>query len=268
MIRRRGRRKKSDIVNFSIDTNDEHKVTFNNSSETNIEDDTRDQTKINFGNLNIVVHSIKESEVFEPILPKGISMDNNFSLEKKDNDEIKSKRCLINLETPLKYPEVEEVVNKELHQKNCLATVFEDKIEIFPKKSKHCCWWCCHKFETTPCYVPTHYDSQMDSFKVKGNFCSWNCAKSYILDSNDSTKYRKCQHLTYLVFKLTGKYISISCAPPREKLTMFGGNEEIEDFRKNHKKVYFDLTPSFGLIKLNTNYEERHLHKLRRITTH
>ena len=98
MIRRRGRRRKSEIVNFSIDTKEEHNVTFNTNQVNDVND--RDKNNISFGNMNIVIHSLK-NEPFEPIVVNNsINLNSSSSIEKKASSlaPVSSQRCLIKIQ--------------------------------------------------------------------------------------------------------------------------------------------------------------------------
>ena len=94
MIRRRGRRRKSEIVNFSIDTNEEHNVTFNTNQVNDVND--RDKNNISFGNLNIVIHSLKD-EPFEPIVTNNTSINLNFLISNKKTRGVIAKNPTKNL---------------------------------------------------------------------------------------------------------------------------------------------------------------------------
>tara|TARA_B100001094_G_scaffold319741_1_gene364975 strand:- start:228 stop:1028 length:801 start_codon:yes stop_codon:yes gene_type:complete len=265
MIRRRGRRRKSEMVNFSIDTKEEHNVTFNTNQVNDVND--RDKNNISFGNMNIVIHSLKD-EPFEPIVTNNIiSLNSSSSIEKKASSlaVVSSQRCLIRPIEEVKYPDIQNI-SIQTEQKQ-LINVSNNIITTLPNKTDIYCWWCCHQFDNPPCYATIKYDDMRDRFNIRGNFCSWNCSKSYILSQSDTTKYRKCEYLSYLYLRLNKKHNIIKCAPPREKLKMFGGNMNIEEFRNGYDTSYTDLNPSCGLIKIIDNYEEKRLQKFRKISS-
>ena len=267
MIRRRGRRRKSEIVNFSIDTNEEHNVTFNTNQVNDVND--RDKNNISFGNLNIVIHSLKD-EPFEPIVTNNtsINLNSSSSIEKKVTAlaPVSSQRCLIRPIEEVEYPDIQHISTTTENTK--ILKVSEHIIKELPNNTDIHCWWCCHQFDNPPCYATLNYDNMRDRFNIRGNFCSWNCSKSYILSQSDTTKYRKCEYLSYLYLKLNRRHKIIKCAPPREKLTMFGGTMNIEEFRHGCDTSYVDLNPTCGLIKIVDNYEEKRLQKFRKISAH
>lgn len=107
----------------------------------------------------------------------------------------------------------------------------------WPKKTDICCWWCCNKFENTPVPIPVEF-TKKDIFKVYGNFCSFNCSKSF-LQSKEHLYSNKNDFslLSFFCKKITGKRENIISAPSKLSLKMFGGNLTIEEFRKNNIKI-------------------------------
>jgi hypothetical protein len=84
--------------------------------------------------------------------------------------------------------------------------------------------------------MPTQYDEKIKTYKFYGNFCSWECMKSFNLYSKSSYK----QHIFNLIQKFhdevqPNKKI-VNFAPPKELLSCFGGTMDIENFRKNKEK--------------------------------
>ncbi len=94
------------------------------------------------------------------------------------------------------------------------------------------CWWCVHALPQKPCiHLPMRYDDKLDKFTTIGNFCSWQCAKAYALDTN-SAKSGEIQSLLALMrMKAFGKYVPLWPAPKRQFLKCFGGTMTIEEFR-------------------------------------
>jgi len=110
---------------------------------------------------------------------------------------------------------------------------YGDNIEEWPQKTDICCWWCCHTFETPPAFIPTHYDSFNKRFKITGNFCTWNCAKSYLFGEMSFQNRQSVHYFTSLLLSLKIKPYDIKPAPPRLTLKIFGGSLSIDDFRKH-----------------------------------
>ena len=122
------------------------------------------------------------------------------------------------------------------------------------------CWWCCHNFQNVPLGIPMKL--KKDVFFVKGCFCSFNCMLSYV---KDNIKYKEfIQNIRFMMCKLTNKKITdnINCAPPRECLDIFGGEMNIEMFRKIsndsdqivvYKRVNYPMKLVFEQVENNYN---------------
>lgn len=116
------------------------------------------------------------------------------------------------------------------------------------------CWWCCFPFTTRPIPLATNYSK--GNFKVLGNFCSFNCAKTYLLKT-----YKDINLISLNVFlyrQMTGRkeYTEIIPAPPRESLKIFGGPLTIDDFRKASLDLKEYKTYPFNCISVNEHIEE------------
>ena len=140
-----------------------------------------------------------------------------------------------------------------------------NKRREWPKTSDIKCFWCCHNFDTVPCAIPTKYHN--NNFYVFGNFCSKECASSYNFDMNDNNVWERYSLLNYLYSIITeNNDLKIKLAPSRLCLSIFGGNLNIEEFRKcndeyslNYKVIFppmISVIPSMEEIKkdvLKTN---------------
>ena len=116
-------------------------------------------------------------------------------------------------------------------------------IDEWPNSTDINCFWCCHKFESTPCSIPESLTN--DLFKVKGCFCSFNCATAYLFskESNKNSIWEKYSILHLLrnkLMKINDNSI-IKPAPPREALKSFGGYLTINEFRNSIIKFIVSL---------------------------
>ena len=99
----------------------------------------------------------------------------------------------------------------------------------FTKNTK--CWWCKNKFTHPAVQLPENYYN--NTFYCVGNFCSFNCVKSYNLDLNDTLKWDR-EGLIHLLYNLTyNEYKEIAYAPSWLTLEEYGGHLTIDEFRKN-----------------------------------
>ena len=103
-----------------------------------------------------------------------------------------------------------------------------------------CCWHCCHPFDSAPVPYCMEYDPKRGVFSVFGVFCTFACAKAYVIEKTAFSSGELLMLLEFMARKCFG-CSSITVAPPRHRLTMFGGDLAIEQFRSvehhNHTTV-------------------------------
>jgi hypothetical protein len=133
----------------------------------------------------------------------------------------------------------------------------------FTKNTK--CWWCRNQFNTPAVQLPEDYYN--DTFYCIGNFCSYNCMKSYNLDLNDSLSWKRESLMNLLYYKTYSEYKTINPAPHWMTLEEYGGTLNINKFRENsivNSKEYLVLHPP--LISRMMQIEESYkLNKLREV---
>jgi hypothetical protein len=117
----------------------------------------------------------------------------------------------------------------------------------WPAKSPYACWHCCQYFDTSPVGIPQELTPD-NVFICYGNFCSYNCAKSYLTPNDDddisSIQSRqdfisgdeqgdRLQLLELLYHIETGAPLEepIKRAPKKLVLKMFGGHMTPEEYR-------------------------------------
>jgi len=94
------------------------------------------------------------------------------------------------------------------------------------------CWWCVHALPQRPCiHLPIKYDDKLNRFTTIGNFCSWQCAKAYALDTISAKSGEVQSYLAMMRLRAFGKYVPLWPAPKRQFLKCFGGTMSIEEFR-------------------------------------
>ena len=131
--------------------------------------------------------------------------------------------------------------------------------QCWPSNSTYACWYCCHKFSTTPVGIPQIFIN--NEFHCYGNFCSYNCAKRYLRPQTEDDLAmlqtssdvcvgddlgEKMQLLELLYHIETNSDIDqpIKIAPSRLSLQMFGGDKTIEEYRSN-----FDTHNSYHVFR-------------------
>ena len=96
-----------------------------------------------------------------------------------------------------------------------------------------CCWWCTLEIEGDIKRLPYHYDSSRRKFHMMGQFCSWECVKTYNLKSKTHKSNEICGFITLYRKQLYGKLTPLGCAPSRWCLKKFGGDMTDEEFRNS-----------------------------------
>ena len=82
--------------------------------------------------------------------------------------------------------------------------------------------------------MPFKHDEKRNTFRTSGTFCSWSCMKTYALDTYGINRGSIiCGNMIMMRRKLFGKLGSIRPAPKRFRLTQFGGDLTIDQFREN-----------------------------------
>lgn len=127
---------------------------------------------------------------------------------------------------PIDNSDIKESTHVILQKKifNMQKKVFD----INYKRKNVLCWWCCHTFDNEKVHLPKRKDAFNKLF-VMGIFCSYNCAKSYGIESKFDTYLFK----NYYEFKTKQNFLNLKRAPPRQSLYVFGGILTISEFREN-----------------------------------
>lgn len=126
----------------------------------------------------------------------------------------------------------------------------------WPRVSMDCCWYCCHQFTSIPVFIPIGWNDRKDMFYLTGNFCSWNCAKSYVIMCRYTAKPSSISWLGLLCKRIcfpSKKFEGIRPAPPKEHLQMFGGTLSIDEFRQDSIQI--------------KSYDDIYIKKISRIAT-
>ena len=115
--------------------------------------------------------------------------------------------------------------------------------------NKPACWNCCHAIDNNCISQPIKFENGV--FSNIGNFCSYACICRHIVDSNESSEniFSKLSILNLFVnmkSKIPG--ITVTPAPPRLVLKMFGGPMDIEEYRNYHND-YLTLINVEPIIK-------------------
>lgn len=120
------------------------------------------------------------------------------------------------------------------------------------------CWWCCH--HPAPLHMPVSYDEYKEIFETFGFFCSFECMKAYNFQDSDTNKCSRMALISLMRQRMCNHYNHLQCAPPRQCLKMFGGDMDIDAFRKSFHDADYKLTtvpmiPLSFVIENQTNYK-------------
>jgi hypothetical protein len=193
ILKKRGRKPKNYNINILKNTN------IQNDENVNTEDE------------KIILHLL-----LNPNEINNESTNNLFIKNEKNNIEESETTDLYNSISNLNY--INNNVSKIITH-----------ILNFNKNTK--CWWCKYIFNTPAINLPENYFN--NTFYCIGNFCSYNCAKSYNIDINDFITYKRNSLLNLLYFMTYSEYKNIKTAPHWLTLEDYGGILTIEQFREN-----------------------------------
>jgi hypothetical protein len=136
--------------------------------------------------------------------------------------------------------------------KSTLLVQFKDSAEVktIPQTSDVACFWCCHVFTNRPVVLPMRDTGE--HLQVTGNFCSPECACSYLFDMRQDSHTRWEQ--LALLYRVYGEACQgkIQPAPARNTLKLFGGGLSITDYRgliQSHKvRIDIHLPPMVSIL--------------------
>lgn len=159
-----------------------------------------------------------------------------FSLKVLDDED--TTQIIIPAGETMKYSDIlisssEMIRNTAAFNTELLKSVL-DKVIAERYTSQTSCFWCCHKFDWSPVFLPISYDAYKNMYTCEGHFCSPECALAYNYadkKSSDSTIWNRHSLLRSLYTDLY-KDRQLSVAPPRTLLRMFGGPLDIEQYRE------------------------------------
>jgi hypothetical protein len=211
---------------------------------------------------NSAVHDTKSEDeniiLHLPITMSDINQTPNIksffikSSSKNNNKDTSSQEILYNNHNSLDDSNKDSIIKENIKNKDSdkksdiknyinINRIMIHNINITCKTK---CWWCHYDFSTHAIQLPDEYYN--NTFYCIGNFCSFNCAKSYNLNINDTLIWKRCSLLNLLYFQTYNKYIDIIPAASWLILSDYGGNLNIDEFRNNfifNTKEYIVLHP-------------------------
>ena len=106
--------------------------------------------------------------------------------------------------------------------------------DTWPSSTSVCCWNCTEPFDGIPLAIPGGLEKHTKRLKdCTGVFCSFNCMRRWILNSNRHTSWEQMQLITYMHKVIVGHTVSIPPAASPHVLKKFGGYMDIDEYRKD-----------------------------------
>lgn len=121
----------------------------------------------------------------------------------------------------------------------------EDAIS-WPSKSPFACWCCKHTFESYPKVTPVSIRG--DQIEVIGNFCSWNCSKTWTLQ--ELKRLDLFNTFYHILFGTSSN--EVTPAPSFLSIDTFGGPFTIEQYRSGlnnpERQVRFETFSNVHIV--------------------
>jgi hypothetical protein len=127
----------------------------------------------------------------------------------------------------------------------------KNKLNEWPISTSISCYWCCHTFMNTPFGIPVKYVN--NRFYVYGCFCSLECAAAHNNhNKNNMDDMLERYSLINLLSRKINYKVIVKPAPSKLTLTMFGGQQSIEEFRRSSescKLVNINFPPMMTMVQ-------------------
>jgi len=179
---------------------------------------------------------------------------NNYDLKKEEFNKVDiqhSENTIINIK------------NNNILSKNSNITGYnsndphyKEYIEGYNKSCK--CWNCNHSIDNISISIPLRYS--VGIFYICGDYCSYNCAARYILDTYNDKNMWDIYSLLNLYYNISNRTIGVKVSPAPSKLLLkdFGGTMDIDEYRNtlNTHNIYNLYQPPIVPIKHKSNILE------------
>jgi hypothetical protein len=227
-----------------------------NSSQVDFQDGNANQVTTSQNSQGILQPFDDGGQVFFQINSSGSSDSNQIGVEQegwKMENTVKIPGKEVASDTPTvtaqPAPKVENYTRAQLLA--CYATDPGKTFHI-PDSTEVACFWCTCEFEGAPCFLPAK--EEMNTYHVYGNFCSPQCALSFLLEEHlDSHVRWDRMALLHRMYRPAGKINGrLYPAPPRESLKKYGGVYSIQEYRElvraNRIRVDVHLPPVVSIL--------------------
>ena len=102
-------------------------------------------------------------------------------------------------------------------------------------------------------------EENKNEYLTDGVFCSFNCAKAFILDHAHNSFYRHSERLlANMYLDLTGKKSSVTIisAPHYRNLAIFGGEMSEYQFKQSFDKLIYNCKGKINMYSVSVLFEE------------
>jgi len=117
------------------------------------------------------------------------------------------------------------------------------------------CFYDCCPFEGQVYGLPVKWNTKDDSFQLWGRFCSLECTRAFVLDSNRKTRDKELELLALIGRKMYGVHTRIDRAPSKYLLSKFGGPLEIDDWRSELKTNRLWIVQHLNIGRTGLTYD-------------
>tara|TARA_B100000575_G_scaffold268513_1_gene247483 strand:- start:53 stop:913 length:861 start_codon:yes stop_codon:yes gene_type:complete len=245
MARKKGRKPKAKIYN----NNEINQITNNECLIAHIPL-TLDKINNYNNKQNNIINNKNYNDNIKTKIKSDLFIENNntnISTNNSEKDLLNKIKILEN-----KIFEIQEQNNNVINYNYSSVNLYDN----IKQNNNNLCWWCCHKFNNLPIYLPER--KQDNNYYVYGYFCSFNCALSYNIELDDYKVWERTSLLNQLYYDLTKQINKIYPAPHKYMLKAFGGKLTIEEFR--NKSLYINKSYRFIIPPLKSiipNIEEK-----------
>ena len=223
---RRGRKKRAEALLAEKRTQDAPPlhISFVCTDDSVAESQTTETTTIN----PMIITDVMQPRITAPPTTTNVCERNSRKMKSLVLDESDSDEETQVLQRP--KLNVSHVTSERIIKLLCAHTT----IDKWPESTYVCCWNCTEPFEGIPLAVPGGLEKYSSRFKdCTGVFCSFNCMRRYVLNSNRHTTWAQLELIHVLHKRLIGFKTSIPLAASCHVLKKFGGYMNIDEYRKD-----------------------------------
>ena len=244
------------INNFNIDNSKLLNYDYLYNNQENVNDNVDENIDKNLNIDNNVNHD--ENLENENVQNKTLENESRVYQEniyKENSKYIKQDEPLENNIQIVKINNNENFLNREITKK---LDEQSNNLKNSNINKKSACFWCTYDFDNNPVLIPKY--ELKNVFYCYGNFCSPECACSYLINENidSSSKFERYYLLNNIYSKIYNYDKNIKFAPnPYYLLDKFYGNLSIQEYRQLLKNERFLIIVDKPISKLLPElYEE------------